>query len=129
MQHMRQPKFLAILRPPINHATASQNNHIQNASLKRRLIRLYLTVILLLAMMLSVYIWQSTKMVEIKFRLKDLERSISSLETNNDVLRAEISKLQSLPRIEKIAREQLGMVIPSKICYLPMPEYLLVNRK
>ncbi|RCK81328.1 MAG: hypothetical protein OZSIB_2197 [Candidatus Ozemobacter sibiricus] len=97
----------------------------RTAPARRRLIRLYLTAILLLSMMLTVYIWQSTKMVEIKFRLKDLDRSTASLQTNNDVLRAEISKLQSLSRVEKVAREQLGMVVPTKMCYLPMPEHLL----
>ena len=88
---------------------------------QQRIVRLYLTAILLLAMMFTVYIWQSTKMVEIKLRLKQQSRHIDMLETNNGVLRAEISKLQSIARIEAVARQELGMVQPQKTCYVPMP--------
>ncbi len=124
---MRRPRNLEFtgFREPAVQPNARPDTPDRSGRARRRLVRLYLTVILLLSMMLTVYIWQSTKMVEIKFRLKDLDRSTASLQTDNDVLRAEISKLQSLSRVEKVAREQLGMVVPTKMCYLPMPESLL----
>jgi cell division protein FtsL len=87
---------------------------------RRHVIRLYLTAMLLLGLMFTVYIWQSTKMIEIKIRLKEFERQIESLDTGNAVLRAEISKLQSLTRIEKVAKEDLRMVVPQNVMYLPM---------
>lgn len=89
---------------------------------KRQLIRLYLTAILLLSMMFTLYVWQSTKMIEIKLRIQKIEKDISNLENGNSDLRAEISKLQSLTRIETIARNDLGMIVPKNIIYLDMPE-------
>ncbi len=72
--------------------------------------------------MLTVYIWQSTKMVEVKLRIKNEEKVISNTENANADLRAEISKLQSLARIENVAKTELGMVIPRRLIYITMPE-------
>jgi len=93
------------------------------AQKRKRFVRLYLTAILLLSAMFTMYIWQSTKIVEIKLRLKNSETRISALETNNAVLRADISKFQSLSRIEKVAKSELGMIVPKRLCYIPMPNY------
>lgn len=93
-------------------------------SRRRRIIRLYLTAMILLALMFTLYIWQSTKIVEIKLRLQELTRRVEYLETNNAVQRAEISTLQSLTRIEKTAKSELGMVVPKKMLYIPMPKEL-----
>ncbi len=73
-------------------------------------------------MMFTVYIWQSTKMVEVKLRIKSVEKAIDNLENGNADLRAEISKLQSLTRIEAVAKKDLGMVEPRKLVYIIMPE-------
>lgn len=94
------------------------NKHI---SAKKRLLKLYIYLVFLVSIMLAVYVWQSTKMAEIKFRLKHLDQTITSLETNKAVLNAEIAKLEALPRIEKLAKEQLKMVNPVNIIYLKMP--------
>lgn len=99
-------------------------DEVAPAESKRRwhIIRLYLTAILLLSMMFTVYIWQSTKMVEVKLRIKSVEKAIDNLENGNADLRAEISKLQSLTRIEAVAKKDLGMVEPRKLVYIIMPE-------
>lgn len=89
---------------------------------RRQMIRLYLTFILLLSMMFTVYLWQSTKMVEVKLRIKGVEKDIENLENGNADLRAEISKLQSLARIETVAKKDLGMIEPRKLVYIVMPE-------
>lgn len=88
---------------------------------RRRILRLYLTAMILLSLMLTLYIWQSTKIVEIKIHLKDLLARSESLETNCAVLRADVSKLQALSRIEAVAKNELGMVVPKKMCYIPVP--------
>ena len=90
---------------------------------RRRMVRLYMTAILLLSLMFILYIWQSTKMVEIRLRLQELDRKIETLDTNNAVLRADISRLQSLNRIEKVAKTELGMVVPKRLIYIPMPSF------
>lgn len=72
--------------------------------------------------MFTVYVWQSTKMVEVKLRIKAVEGDISYLENANADLRGEISKLQSLTRIEEVAKTDLGMVEPTRLVYIAMPE-------
>lgn len=96
-------------------------SHPQLVGGRRRIVRLYLTVMLLLSLMFTLYIWQSTKIVEIKMRLKEVTNRIDFLETDNAVQRAELSKFQSLTRIERVAKTDLGMVIPKKMCYIHMP--------
>ncbi|MBF0408489.1 MAG: cell division protein FtsL [Candidatus Riflebacteria bacterium] len=94
---------------------------------KRRLIRLYMTAIILLSLMFTMYVWQSTKIVEVKWRLQELSKKTSGLESNIAVLKASISKLQSISRIEKLAREDLGMIFPKQLCFIPMSDYYKVN--
>jgi len=77
---------------------------------------------LMLSLMFTLYIWQSTKIVEIKLRLGVLTKRVDYLETNNAVHRAEISTLQSLTRIERVAKNDLGMIVPKRMCYIQMPE-------
>lgn len=90
-------------------------------SRRRKLVRLYLLATILLSLMFSLYIWQYTKMVEVRLQIRTLIGRCESLETNNAVLRAEISKLTALERIEKVARQDLGMVDPTRLRYLPVP--------
>ena len=106
---------------PSTRNTAREDVSSETFSRRRQILRLYLTAILLLSAMLTVYIWQSTKMVEVKLRIKSVEKNISNLENGNADLRAEISKLQSLARIETVAKTELGMVIPRRLIYLTMP--------
>ncbi len=82
------------------------------AKRRRKIIRLYLTAIILISAMLSYYIWQSSKMFEIKLRINTIERTIKKLENSNADLQIEISKLQALGRIENIAITDLGMIQP-----------------
>jgi len=111
-----------------NAADSNGRNHAREdtspdeAVRRRHIIRLYLTFILLLSMMFTVYLWQSTKMVEVKLRIKGIEKDIDNLENGNADLRAEISKLQSLARIEAVAKKDLGMTEPKKLVYIVMPE-------
>ncbi len=96
-------------------------SHPQLVGSRRRIVRLYLTVMLLLSLMFTLYIWQSTKIVEIKIRLKEVTNRIDFLDTENAVQRAELSKFQSLTRIERVAKTDLGMVVPKKLFYIRMP--------
>ncbi len=121
---MNKPR---ILLNNTNNETAARNVIREDSSpaesqRRRHIIRLYLTAILLLSMMFTVYIWQSTKMVEVKLRIKTVEKAIDNLENGNADLRAEISKLQSLARIETVAKKDLGMIEARKLVYIVMPE-------
>ncbi|MEW6712661.1 MAG: cell division protein FtsL [Candidatus Riflebacteria bacterium] len=111
-----------ILLNPSAPGTTRPENDPQPGTRRRQLIRLYLTAIILLSMMFTLYVWQSTKMIEVKLRIKKIEKNISNLENGNSDLRAEISKLQSLSRIETVARNDLGMIVPKDLIYIEMPE-------
>ena len=121
---MNKPRVL--INSPSSELNGRSNSRedINPASLRNRwhIIRLYLTAILLLGAMFTVYVWQSTKMVEIKLRIKAVEGDITNLENANADLRGEISKLQSLARIETVAKTDLGMVEATRLVYITMPE-------
>ncbi len=117
---MRRTLRIALGSGPNDRAPLANDVPVVDNSRRQKLVRLYLTATLLLSLMLSLYIWQYTKMVEVKLRLEQLEKKRQSIETSNAVVAAEISKLTALDRIERIAREELGMVVPKRLCYLPM---------
>ena len=121
---MNNAKILLAPGPaePITRTQDRDETSPEVNSRRRQIIRLYLTAILLLSAMLTVYIWQSTKMVEVKLRIKNVEKDINNIENANADLRAEISKLQSLARIETVAKTELGMIIPRRLIYITMPE-------
>lgn len=93
----------------------------EDAARRRHIIRLYITAILLLSSMLTVYIWQSTKMVEIKLNIKKLAATAENLESSNADIKAEITKLQSIIRISEKAKSELGMIEPGKPLYIKLP--------
>jgi len=121
---LNKPKVLINQPSAEINGRSNGREESQPAALRNRwhIIRLYLTAILLLGAMFTVYVWQSTKMVEIKLRIKAVEGDIDTLENANADLRGEISKLQSLTRIEAVAKSDLGMVEPTRLVYITMPE-------
>ena len=102
-------------------ASARENVTPEDVARRRHIIKLYITAILLLSSMLTVYIWQSTKMVEIKLRIKNLGLAIESLESSNQDIKAEITKLHSVIKISEKAKTELGMVEPGKPLYIKLP--------
>ncbi|GAB4271248.1 MAG: hypothetical protein Kow0029_08730 [Candidatus Rifleibacteriota bacterium] len=114
----------------LNQQNISANNRVSDKAAlpearinkRKQIIRLYLTAILLLSMMFTLYVWQSTKMIEIKLRIQKADKTIADLENSNSDLRAEISKLQSISRIETYAKNELGMIIPKTFISIEMPE-------
>ena len=88
---------------------------------RRRIIRLYLTAILLLSAMFTHYIWQSTRMVEIKLSIKNLNKTIENLESSNEDIKAETTKLEAIDIIAQKAKSELGMIEPGKPLYIKLP--------
>ena len=103
-------------------AAAREDVTPEDVARRRHIIRLYITAILLLSSMLTVYIWQSTKMVEIKLRIKNLTATIEGLESSNEDIKAEITKLHSIIKISERAKTELGMVEPGKPIYIKLPK-------
>jgi cell division protein FtsL len=121
---LNKPRVLINSQSSELNGRSSGREDLQPAAMRNRwhIIRLYLTAILLLGAMFTVYVWQSTKMVEIKLRIKAVEGDINTLENANADLRGEISKLQSLARIEAVAKSDLGMVEATRLVYITMPD-------
>lgn len=121
---MNKPRVLinSTSAASITRNTDREELHPAASGQRWHIIRLYLTAILLLSSMFTVYVWQSTKMVEVKLRIKSVENDINNLENANADLRGEISKLQSLARIESVAKNDLGMVEATRLVYITMPD-------
>jgi cell division protein FtsL len=113
--HLSASKILLSVTPsadPVKRPGGGDFAPLDIVQKRRRILRLYLTAIFLVSAMLSYYIWQSSKMFEVKLRINSIEKDIKALENSNSDLRIEISKLQALGRIEEIATNDLGMRQP-----------------
>lgn len=99
-----------------------EGNSSEDISRRRRIIRLYLTAILLVSAMFTMYIWLSTKMVEIKLRIKNLNKTIENLESSNRDIRADMTKNEAIDIIAEKAKKELGMVEPGKPIYIKLPQ-------
>ena len=109
--------------PVVAELKVSQREELtpEDIARRRHIIRLYLTAILLLSSMLTVYIWQSTKMVEIKLRIKNLNKEIDELISVNQEIKSETTKLEAIDVISEKAKNELGMVEPGKPIYIKLP--------
>jgi cell division protein FtsL len=116
-------KKVSALLPVVGEMKVSPREELTSEDIARRrhIIKLYLTAILLLSSMLTVYIWQSTKMVEIKLRIKNLNKEIEELESANQEIKSETTKLEAIDIISEKAKKELGMVEPGKPLYIKLP--------
>ena len=58
------------------------------------------------------YLWPQHRIVELGYRLETLESRRAKVERLHRMISLEAASLASLPRIERIATTQLGMVFP-----------------
>lgn len=78
----------------------------------------HLLLLCLLIYTLVVVSHQRSMMNDLRAKKEVIESEISSLNKDIDVLNKEISKSGTLEFIEKVAREDLGMVKPREIIYI-----------
>ncbi|MBI5137544.1 MAG: septum formation initiator family protein [Nitrospirae bacterium] len=60
------------------------------------------------------YLWQHMVMVDTGYRIENARKELARLSHQRAELLMEVASLSSLPRIERMAREQLGMVRPAQ---------------
>jgi len=70
--------------------------------------------VFILAFFISIFLYQSAKTISIQYRIGKLKQQKIRLLKDQKALSLNIEKLESLPRIEKIACTELKMVYPSK---------------
>ena len=87
-----------------------------------RITLLYIVAILLIVAMLSIYVWQYIRMVEIQMEIKEVEAKRAAVKEQLLNLQLKKARLSRLGRIDIAAQERLGMKAPEKenIIYLPV---------
>ena len=63
---------------------------------------------------LTFYIWHQAETVRIGYKTKDLEEKIERLKGDIEQLETQKTDLLSLDRVEQIAKQELGMTLPSE---------------
>jgi cell division protein FtsL len=58
------------------------------------------------------YLWPQHRIVELGYRLEELESGMAKEKSLHRMLALEAASLSSLDRVERIATTQLGMVFP-----------------
>ena len=72
----------------------------------------YASALVLLALGVMGYLWPQHRILELGYRLEELESRRAKVERLHRMISLEAASLASLPRIERIATTQLGMVFP-----------------
>lgn len=87
--------------------------------LKKAMIYLLIIIIVIFAFKLFLNMRKVNKMEE---RLSSLNEELEAELEKNDQLEHEIKEVKDLEYIEKIARDELGLVKPGEILFIPVEE-------
>lgn len=92
----------------------SRNSFINRAKQKRdfKEIAAYMFSVLILVSGALFYIWPHVRIIRMGYECERLENMHQAMIQTNKVLRLEVASLKSLERIERIARERLGLTFP-----------------
>jgi len=82
------------------------------------LLRRILVLLGLLFVLAVTHLMIQTQIINIDHGLMILKKDYSIVQNDYRTLNAKVSSLRSLPRIESIAKNNLGMITPGKINYL-----------
>jgi len=82
----------------------------------------YLMVIMVLLTLLALFhVWSRVTVIDLNLRISEADNAISEARQEAGRLRLEIASLKTPGRIEKIAKEELGMTLPADIQIRPVP--------
>ncbi len=74
--------------------------------------------LLILAVFLGLFVTSRyTVMAEMGYRLAEMEEAVAALQEENRRLKLEVARLEAPERIERVARERLGMYRPNEVRY------------
>ncbi|MBI3893383.1 MAG: cell division protein FtsL [Candidatus Wallbacteria bacterium] len=74
---------------------------------------LFSGVVLTVSILLFFYIWQYTKMVEIQIAIREVRKKHNRQNEQLEGMLVERAKLTAMARIDALARDRLGMLVPS----------------
>ncbi|MFV1952150.1 MAG: septum formation initiator family protein [Nitrospinota bacterium] len=91
-----------------------RNSFINRAKQKRdfKEIAAYMFSVLILVSGMLFYIWPHVRIIRMGYEFERLENMHQDMIQTNKVLRLEAASLKSLERIDRIARERLGLTFP-----------------
>ena len=72
--------------------------------------------LLLIVIFLSVilfYVWERVERLEAGYKIREMVKRRNMLSEEKELLLSEAARLKSPQRIEKIAREELGLIVPA----------------
>lgn len=65
-----------------------------------------------------VHLYIFVQNITLKYKITDLKIKLSEIRSKNRALGSQVAAEENLSRVEKIAKEKLGMIYPQKIIYL-----------
>ena len=75
----------------------------------------FLMISMILFMIVSVFhVWSRFKMVDLNLQISDSSRLLKEAEQEQKRLKLEVASLKAPSRIESIAKNELGMALPSQ---------------
>jgi len=115
MAHTQRTRDLAILS---SHPRRIARSRAQVVSIG---VALSVAGAVLIAGLCFLYVWQGVRINELTAQREGAQAQLLELEELNLDLGFRIEQAFSLERIARIAREQLGMVEPTVVRYVPVP--------
>lgn len=80
------------------------------------------SVLLVMVYLCYGYVDGFRKMTQLRGALREVKQQAAVLEARNGQLRAELARLQSDRYIERVARQELGLVMPGEKVYVVITE-------
>lgn len=111
----QQEEWIMISEPETLKEFIASFSTKPDTKLRQKCILLFV-VILTTAMIM---VMQNDRLVQTSYKLVEMKKYEAELEKENQTLRVDIAKLKSSERIEKIASNQLGLVLPGSENMLP----------
>ncbi len=87
---------------------------------KSHIIVLYVIFIAFIGILFSIYIAQTVTISHLSYDVEKLEQELNKIEAKNNQLELKTAKKLSLSNIEKIARNELGMIMAEKTKYITL---------
>jgi cell division protein FtsL len=82
----------------------------------------YLMVVMVLLTLVALFhVWSRVTVIDLNLQISEADSTISVAKQEASRLRLEIASLKTPERIEKIAKEDLGMSLPTDVQIRPVP--------
>jgi cell division protein FtsL len=82
----------------------------------------YLMVVMVLLTLVALFhVWSRVTVIDLNLQISEADSTISVAKQEASRLRLEIASLKTPERIEKIAKEDLGMTLPTDVQIRPVP--------